>query len=687
MLSIFKKKRSGALKQESEKKPNRAETPTAILSSRKIGERKVSAPSKPFSSKSRWLEAVIGFEEMDRSASLDDFTMVKILGKGSFGKVIAISSKKTGKQYAMKIISKKMVMKYKMVKQIMNEIKIMKNLTHENIIRYQTHFEDNEYIFLLLDLADKGSLFSKLKKKGILNEQEAAKVMFEILKAVSYLHNEEPPIIHRDIKPENILFVGKTVKLADFGWSNTKDILRSTYCGTRDYLAPEMILKKGHDEKLDVWTLGVLMFEICTGKTPFSPNGINKRPDVVRVELEENILKKDPEFPNFLSMNARDLINQLLKKNPEERLSCTTALKHPWFRTNGFRYNAEKERVLYNIISKSKKQLNRKKIRRILSQDKEKPQTERLNKTENLENNNINNTLNTFDILKDKIARKSKLRRRTKNKSIDEMTLTTMLEYSKKDPVVAIEELSIKYTRAREEKDQLSKIVNLKSDHIKELEEELRELKSKVIYKKNGSIYTKSEIMFMEGQMNLNKLSEDRIEELEERFKMVTEENDKLIRESRELRLSTELSLGDNMSGDIKNLLKEIKAKLANSEEIGVVNQVTSSEDDGKLIERVTILTKMLENYTTKEENKSKNIEELRFENQKLKEKLENMELKFKLRGFKPSDSEEIRDYKDTIKELRMELEMKDKELGYVKRSLTQANNVIEIMHRSQKNN
>lgn len=118
------------------------------------------------------MEEVIGFEELDRCATLDDFTMVKPLGKGSFGKVIAISSKKTSKQYAMKILSKKMLMKYKMVKQIMNEIKIMRSLTHENIIRYQTHFEDKEYIFLLLELADKGHLFSKLKKKGFLTNRK-----------------------------------------------------------------------------------------------------------------------------------------------------------------------------------------------------------------------------------------------------------------------------------------------------------------------------------------------------------------------------------------------------------------------------------------------------------------------------------------------------------------------------------
>lgn len=103
------------------------------------------------------------------------------------------------------------------------------------------------------------------------HEKEASKYIFEILKAVNYLHQLNPPVIHRDIKPENILFINGKVKLSDFGWSSIKNSVRHTFCGTRDYLAPEMILKSGHDEKLDVWTIGILTFELLTGKAPFSP--------------------------------------------------------------------------------------------------------------------------------------------------------------------------------------------------------------------------------------------------------------------------------------------------------------------------------------------------------------------------------------------------------------------------------
>jgi serine/threonine protein kinase len=96
--------------------------------------------------------------------------------------------------------------------------------------------------------------------------------MFDILKAVNYLHERNPPIIHRDIKAENILFFKDRLKIADFGWSSMKDKVRTTFCGTPDYLAPEMILERGHNEKLDLWTLGILMYELLVGKAPFSPD-------------------------------------------------------------------------------------------------------------------------------------------------------------------------------------------------------------------------------------------------------------------------------------------------------------------------------------------------------------------------------------------------------------------------------
>ena len=95
--------------------------------------------------------------------------------------------------------------------------------------------------------------------------------MRQIIQSVNYLHNKDPPILHRDLKPENILMNGFNLKLADFGWSNRDDDFRNTFCGTPDYLSPEMILGTGHNEKLDIWTMGVLMFEMLHKRAPFTP--------------------------------------------------------------------------------------------------------------------------------------------------------------------------------------------------------------------------------------------------------------------------------------------------------------------------------------------------------------------------------------------------------------------------------
>lgn len=183
----------------------------------------------------------------------------------------------------------------------------MKSLDHPNVVKNITNFEDSTNIYLLLELAEEGHLYSRLKKAGRFDEKTAAKYLFEIMKAVNYLHEREPPIIHRDIKAENVLFFGDVLKLADFGWSSLKDKVRTTFCGTPDYLAPEMILERGHSEKLDLWTLGILMYELLVGKAPFSPDlsQISDQREAHKL-LEKNILKMEPNFENLAHSISED---------------------------------------------------------------------------------------------------------------------------------------------------------------------------------------------------------------------------------------------------------------------------------------------------------------------------------------------------------------------------------------------
>jgi len=148
-----------------------------------------------------------------------------------------------------------------------------------------------------------------------------------LILALEYLHSRDPPIIHRDIKPENLLLDKEgrdgRIKVADFGWSNffNAERTRMTYCGTLDYLAPEMINQQGHTTSLDLWNLGVLLFELLTGSAPFQAP--------TQAAMFEKILKVRVAFPKNFPPLAKDLISRLLRAIPDERLSLIEVMNHP----------------------------------------------------------------------------------------------------------------------------------------------------------------------------------------------------------------------------------------------------------------------------------------------------------------------------------------------------------------------
>lgn len=132
-------------------------------------------------------------------------------------------------------------------------------------------FATEEEFHLVMEYCPGQNLFRLLKSKSSLEEEEVKNIIRQIVKAFDYLHTQDPPIIHRDLKPENVLYHEGMVKLADFGWSNVTDDFRNTFCGTPDYLSPEMIQGIGHTEKLDIWTIGILTYELLVGRSPFAP--------------------------------------------------------------------------------------------------------------------------------------------------------------------------------------------------------------------------------------------------------------------------------------------------------------------------------------------------------------------------------------------------------------------------------
>ena len=269
-------------------------------------------------------------EGLERECTKEDFYSEEDdpVGKGGFGKVWKVRHKDSDKVYVIKVMAKQNIINSKMTEQINREIEIMYRINHPHIIKLVNHFEDDENLYLIMELGAKGQLYALLQKfKHGFDQIRAAQYMREIISAVKYLHTFKPPIIHRDIKPENILLdENGRCKLADFGWSNyvIKDEARITFCGTPEYLAPEMVNKKGHDTSVDIWALGVLCFELLTGTLPFV--GRNTR------ELFSNIGALNIKWPgNDFNALAKNLIIKILKENPKERPSLDEILSQPWF--------------------------------------------------------------------------------------------------------------------------------------------------------------------------------------------------------------------------------------------------------------------------------------------------------------------------------------------------------------------
>ncbi|CAE7878184.1 aurK, partial [Symbiodinium microadriaticum] len=205
----------------------------------------------------------------------------KPLGRGYFGEVWRCT--RPGKApspliWAVKKIPKSLVQQHSLTEQMQREITIMRSLRHQNIVELHFSFEDDSHIFLGMEFAEGGGMFDLLSKVGKFTLDLAAQHFYEVCDALHYLHNRDPKIIHRDIKPENILLdKGMHAKLADFGWSNVMENVsyRATFCGTPDYLAPEMILGEGHNESLDMWEMGVLLYEMVVGRSPFGGTSQN----------------------------------------------------------------------------------------------------------------------------------------------------------------------------------------------------------------------------------------------------------------------------------------------------------------------------------------------------------------------------------------------------------------------------
>ena len=265
---------------------------------------------------------------LEPEPKIKDFEILKELGCGSFGRVFLARHLKTKVLYAIKAIDKQNKTNIDEKPYFRRELEVMYKIHHPNVVKLFGHFEDNKYCYFIMEFISRGNVYNllTLDKKKILSTKLVATIMKDVISATYFLHNMNPPIIHRDIKPENVLLnEGMVAKLTDFGWSNyiQEEKERKTVCGTPIYLAPEIIKEQGHDERVDIWCIGVLLFELITGSVPFRGNDIET--------LKSNILHLKITWPKEMNPDAKDLISKILKLDPSQRLALEDMLQHPFF--------------------------------------------------------------------------------------------------------------------------------------------------------------------------------------------------------------------------------------------------------------------------------------------------------------------------------------------------------------------
>lgn len=261
--------------------------------------------------------------------SMDDFDLLKVIGKGSFGKVMQVRKKDTGKIYALKSIRKAHIVNKMEVTHTLAEKFVLSRVSSPFIVPLKFAFQSSEKLYLVLSFINGGELFYHLQKARRFPLIRAKFYICELLSAIENLHSLN--IVYRDLKPENILldYQGH-IALCDFGLCkiNMKlDQKTNTFCGTPEYLAPELLLNKGYTRVVDFWTLGILLYEMLTSLPPFYDEDVTV--------MYKKILEDSLVFPSDMDSVTKDLISKLLNRNPEERLGYNGVHEiknHPFFK-------------------------------------------------------------------------------------------------------------------------------------------------------------------------------------------------------------------------------------------------------------------------------------------------------------------------------------------------------------------
>lgn len=262
---------------------------------------------------------------------LDDFKLVKLLGKGSYGKVMLVRHQESGGVYAMKMLRKDNVVKRNQVEHTKMERSVLEAVSHPFIVDMHYAFQTPKKLYMVLEFCPGGELFYHLSRAGRFGEGRTRFYVSETTSAIAYLHSLR--IIYRDLKPENMLLDGEGhVKVTDFGLSKegiNDNISAKTMCGTPEYLAPEIVEKKGHGRAVDWYSIGALTYEMLTGLPPYYTKD--------RARLFERIRRGVLAYPSYVTPISKSFLVGLLDRDPEQRLggspNCGEEVKaHPFFK-------------------------------------------------------------------------------------------------------------------------------------------------------------------------------------------------------------------------------------------------------------------------------------------------------------------------------------------------------------------
>lgn len=291
--------------------------------------------SDSLNERSGFLETIEGGLNPSRKMASEDFESLRCLGKGTYGTVILVKQRSTGRLYAQKQFKKaSLVVHKKLVEQTKTERQILESVNrHPFVVKLFYAFQDHEKLYLILEYGQGGELFTHLSTEKMFSETVAAFYMAEMMLAISHLHNDLG-VVYRDLKPENCLLdADGHLLLTDFGLSKVAleptDDSCNSILGTVEYMAPEVILGKKYGKPVDWWSFGALGYDLMTGSPPF--RGQN------HAKIQDNIVRQKLVMPYYLSPDAKDLLTRLLRKDPKKRLGSMpkdlwTLKKHRFFR-------------------------------------------------------------------------------------------------------------------------------------------------------------------------------------------------------------------------------------------------------------------------------------------------------------------------------------------------------------------